>query len=133
MVRTIGVRTALIMPALTRCFYYSCMERPVARHSSVLNVVSVSVADRLPFGQPIRYEAVCATPNPCWQLERTEVTQKDRTYEIAMYGRYDGQPCIQIVGSINVSGTLQTTERGIYTLRFHRTDGTALERQVIVE
>ncbi len=121
------------IPALVCvCTMLSCAERPTAIQTSPVAVVSASLPDTVTLGEPIRFEAVCSTANPCWELERVAVNTIGFTYEITIYARYDGRPCIQTVGTLNVKSTLLPKQPGIYTLRFGSSAHKGLEKTVVV-
>lgn len=127
------LRRFMYIPALLcACTIVSCAERPTVLQTSSVAVVSVSLPDTVTLGEPIRFEAVCSTPNPCWELERAAVHKTGFTYDVTIHARYDGRPCIQVLGTLNVQSSLLPEERGTYTLRFASSSEKALEKTVVV-
>lgn len=95
-------------------------------------VTAVALPDTVSLGQPVVFEATGTTPTPCWTFARFDVARSGRRYDITAFARYDGRPCVQILGSFTAGASVVPTERGVHVLRFWRTPTRSLELTVVV-
>ncbi len=112
---------------------FSCDEENRKKYEiAAVPVVNVTIQDTVFFPNPIEYEVTCTTPNPCWLYGRTELNQMGNLLTIKIFAKYDGQVCIQILGSINVAGKIFPKERGPHYLKFWQSETQTLDRTIIV-
>lgn len=123
---------ALIIP--TFVFFGRCSDKPSDSISvSPVGVLSVVVPDTVRIGSPITLKATCGTPTPCWEFERFEVFHHDKQFTVTVLARYDGRPCIQVLGSFNADTSIVVQEPGTYTFRFNQGESSILEKSVVVQ
>ena len=74
------------------------------------------------------------TPTPCWHYFQTEKSQDDFVYTAKIFGKYDGQPCLQMTGSfIREEVTITFLSSGVKTLRFWQNDSTYLDTTITLQ
>ncbi|MBX2991513.1 MAG: hypothetical protein KF749_10150 [Bacteroidetes bacterium] len=123
---------ALIIP--TFILFGRCSDKPPDSVSvSPASILSVLIPDTVRLGSPITLEASCGTPTPCWEFERFEFIQHDKQINTTVFARYDGRPCVQVLGSFKADTSVVVGERGTYTFRFNRGEDSFFERSVVVQ
>ncbi len=83
-------------------------------------------------GSEVKVTTVYATPTPCWYYYRTESTNNDIVYTSKVYGKDDGQPCIQVIDSIARSEKIIFYSAGVKTLRFWQNDSQYLDTTITI-
>jgi len=125
------IHALLVVSALTLT---SCGEKTAeSLQLSPVSVASVAISDTVLLGQPVVFKTTCSTPTPCWEFERFEITEDGRQYNVKVFARYDGRPCIQILGSFKANSSVVPKERGTYTFRFWHTQKQSLDTTVVIQ
>jgi len=60
------------------------------------------------------------TPTACWKHQKTKIEQNDNSYNIKIYAKYSGEPCIQIPGKLETLVQLKVEGRKKFTLIFRQ-------------
>lgn len=66
-------------------------------------------------------------PTPCWHYFKTESTNDDKVYTSKVYGKYNGEPCIQVLSKLKHEEKITFYTEGEKTLRFWQNDSTYLD------
>lgn len=122
----------LFVPVLIAGFG-SC-EPNVPRQHEVREVPvrSVTMPDAPRSGDTLLILMTCSIPTPCWEYERTDISRVDSLITIRVFARYDGQPCIQIPGTLSATARVTVPRAGTYRFRYLHPDRTMFERVVNV-
>lgn len=84
-------------------------------------------------GKQVIVTAVYGTPTPCWYYYRTENTNNDVVFTSKVYGKDDGDPCIQVLGSFKHDEKIIFSSSGEKTLRFWQNDSTYLDTTITIQ
>lgn len=122
----------LFLPVLVLAFR-TCEPGPTV-HQTVreVPVIAVTMPADPRAGEPCSIDLTCATPTPCWEFHRTDITHSDSLVILRVFARYDGRPCIQIPGTITATATVTLARAGLYQFRFTGRDSTQAVRELIV-
>ena len=82
-----------------------------------INSVAVS-------GRTVTFSLVCATPEAgCWKYLRTDQSAGDGKYLVTVQGqRTTNDPCLQVIGSVQVSTSITVPGPGTYEFSFWQYD-----------
>ena len=92
------------------------------------NIQSIEI-----LGNQVKATTVYGTPTPCWYYYKTESTNDGNVFTSKVFGKYDGQPCVQILGSFKRVEQILFQTRGIKTLRFWQNDSTYLDTTITLQ
>lgn len=84
-------------------------------------------------GKQVIVTTIYATPTPCWYFYKAENTNNDIVFTSKVFGKDDGDPCIEVVGSFTHTETINFISNGEKTLKFWQNDTTYLDTTVIVQ
>ncbi len=96
-------------------------------------VLSVTLRDTVNIGEPIVFETTCGIPNPCWEFQRFEISQRGFQYYVKVFAEYDGRPCIQVLSSFKAGTSVLPTERGKYVFSFWQSEDQTLDTTTVVK
>ena len=72
------------------------------------------------------------TPTPCWYYFRNETTKNDTVYTSKVYGKDDGNPCVQVLGSFSHEERILFQTGGEKHLSFWQNDSTWLDTTIFL-
>lgn len=101
--------------------------------TQALPVIAVTMPGTLQAGDSLIAEVTCGTPNPCWEFQRAEITRTDSVYSVAIIARYDGRPCIQVLGTLTARIAVLPPGPGSYHFTFTQAEGSTLRKSLAVQ
>ncbi|HQI42114.1 MAG: hypothetical protein B6D44_13300 [Ignavibacteriales bacterium UTCHB2] len=84
-------------------------------------------------GNEVKVTTTYVTPNPCWYYYKTESQNFRDTFISKVFAKYDGEMCIQMLGSFNHEETILFTGSGNKTLKFWQNDSTYLDTTITIQ
>lgn len=84
-------------------------------------------------GNQVNVTTVYGTPTPCWYFYKAENTNNDVVFTSKVFGKDDGDPCIQVIGSFNHDEKIVFSSSGKKTLRFWQNDSTYLDTTITIQ
>jgi len=70
------------------------------------------------------------TPTPCWYYYRTESTNNNFVFTSKVFGKDDGEPCIQVLWSFTHDEKIIFSSGGEKTLRLWQSDSAYLDTTI---
>jgi len=70
---------------------------------------------------------------PCWYYYKTESNNDDNAYTSKVFGKYDGEVCIQVVSSLKHTEQIHFLTSGAKDLRFWQDDSTYLDTTITLQ
>jgi hypothetical protein len=71
-------------------------------------------------------------PTPCWHYYKTESSDNDLVFTSKVYGKYEGDPCVQIVSSLPREEQITFQTLGEKILRFWQNDSIYLDTAILL-
>jgi len=84
-------------------------------------------------GNQVTVTTVYGTPTPCWYYYKTESTNNDIVFTSKVFGKDDGDPCIQVTASFTLEEKINFSSKGEKTLRFWQNDSTYLDTIITLQ
>lgn len=84
-------------------------------------------------GNQVIVTTVYGTPTPCWYFYKAENTNNDVVFTSKVFGKDDGDPCIQVLGSFKHDEKIIFSSSGEKTLRFWQNDSTYLDTTITLQ
>ncbi len=101
---------------------------------SEISPLSVRKIDKIKIaGKQISATINIETPTPCWNYLRTDKSQSDSTYTAEIFGKYNGDPCQDVLSSITQKETITFSSPGEKRLRFWVNDSTYLDTLINIK
>ena len=76
---------------------------------------------------------VYGTPTPCWYYYKTESTNNDIVFTSKVFGKDDGDPCIQVLSSFTREEKIIFFTKGEKILRFWQNDTLYLDTTITLQ
>ena len=70
---------------------------------------------------------------PCWNYYKTESNNDDNVFTSKVFGKYDGETCVQIVSSLKHTEQINFLTSGTKDLRFWQNDSTYLDTTITIQ
>ena len=70
---------------------------------------------------------------PCWNYYKTESSKDDNVFTSKVFGKYNGEVCIQVVSSLKHTQQVTFLTAGSKDLRFWQNDSTYLDTTVVIQ
>jgi hypothetical protein len=122
----------LIFITIIFSLFYSCDTNE--SDNSMMQPFGAAKIDSIEInGKQVIVTAVYGTPTPCWYYYKTERTNNDVLFTSKVFGKDDGNPCIQVLGSFKHEEQIIFLNTGEKTLRFWQNDTTHLDTTIIVQ
>ncbi|MCC6255581.1 MAG: hypothetical protein IT276_11750 [Ignavibacteriaceae bacterium] len=113
-------------------FFYSCDTNEV--DNSMIQAFGATSIDKIQIsGNEVKVTTTYGTPTPCWYYYKTENQNFRNTFISKVFGKYDGQPCIEVTGSFRHEETILFSGSGNKTLRFWQNDSTYLDTVIVIQ
>jgi len=84
-------------------------------------------------GNQVNVTTVYGTPTPCWYFYRNEITNDGNVFSSKVYGKDDGDVCVQMTGSFPREEKILFPTNGVKTLRFWQNDSTYLDTTITIQ
>ena len=84
-------------------------------------------------GSEVKVTTTYGTPTPCWYYYKTENQNFRNTFISKVFGKYEGENCVQMTGSFSHEETILFTGIGEKTLRFWQNDSTYLDTIITIQ
>lgn len=82
----------------------------------------------------VSFTVECSVPNPCWCYVRTDQTISGNTLLLKVFaGPLNNEPCIQVVSTVDASGSVALPAKGTYTVRFWKSDEATIDTTIAVQ
>ncbi|NOX19264.1 MAG: hypothetical protein GXO87_13405 [Chlorobi bacterium] len=78
-------------------------------------------------GKQVAVTATYSISTPCRYYYKTESANDDNVFTSKVFGKYDGESCVQVVSSLKHTEQVNFLTAGIKKLRFWRNDSTYLD------
>lgn len=101
--------------------------------SRIFPVETVKVKNLSISGKQITVTTVHETPTPCVYFYFNEVTNDGTVFTSKVYGKYDGEPCLQVVSAFDYTEKFTFSSGGVKTLRFWQNDSTYLDTTITLQ
>ena len=99
--------------------------------NSFISPLSASKIDSLIIeGKKVTITTSYTLPTPCWYYLKTESTNDNNIYTSTVFGKYDGEVCIQILSSLQHTEQVFFTTKGDKQFRFWQNDSTYLDTTI---
>lgn len=115
------MRTSAIL--VMSLFFRMCSE-PVSPDLPQSRLPVSHIASVTLVGRSLTFELVCTVPEAgCWRFLRTDHVTNNRSHAISIQGqRTTGNPCGQVLGSINVTTNITVDGPGVHSFSFWSND-----------
>ncbi|MBZ0181576.1 MAG: hypothetical protein K8F60_03905 [Melioribacteraceae bacterium] len=70
---------------------------------------------------------------PCWYFYKAENNNVNDVFTSRVYGKYDGEICVQVVSSLKHTEKINFTTSGTKNLRFWQNDSTYLDTLIVIQ
>ncbi|MCH8568729.1 MAG: hypothetical protein LAT67_10715 [Balneolales bacterium] len=80
----------------------------------------------------ISFDLVGLTPNPCWTAASPTYEKTGTTFNITQRGYPSNQPCVDVLGTIETSISLNVAPGTEYTFKFWRFDEATLDTTITI-
>ncbi len=94
---------------------------------SASKINSVKIA-----GKQVTVNVTYFLPNPCWHYYKTVSYNNDSVFTSKVFGKYNGETCIQMVSSFEHSQKINFSTRGEKLLRFWKNDSTFSDTTITI-
>lgn len=84
-------------------------------------------------GKKVTITTIYTIPTPCWYYVKTESSNDNSVFTSKVFGKYDGEICIQVVSSLKHSEQVNFSTIGIKKLRFWQNDSTYLDTTITLQ
>ena len=84
-------------------------------------------------GNQVKVTTSYGIPTPCWYYYKTESQNFRDTFISKVFAKYDGEMCIEVIGSFNHEETISFSGNGNKTLRFWQNDSTYLDTVIVIQ
>ena len=84
-------------------------------------------------GKQVTVNVTYFLPNPCWHYYKTVNSNNDTVFTSKVFGKYNGELCIQVVSSFEHSQQINFSTRGEKLLRFWQNDSTFLDTLITLK
>ncbi len=95
------------------------------RPFGVANIVSLQIN-----GNQVTVITGYGIPTPCWYYYKTERTNNNIVFTSKVFGKDDGDPCVQVLGSFIHEEKINFSSKGEKTLRFWQNDSMYLDTTI---
>ena len=113
-------------------FFWGCSTSVTDYEPEVIPAYAHVIHD-VEFGNnTITISVFSGAPDPCYNSVSPKITMNENDYQIQLYQKSTGQPCIQILGSILHEITLPASSGYAYTYRFNRFNEAPLDTTIII-
>ncbi len=93
---------------------------------------AIKIDDVQVTGKKVTLVTSYSVPTPCWFYYRSESSTDDKVFTCKAIGKFNGDPCVQVIGSIKHKTTVSFLTPGIKTLRFWQSDSTYLDTVISI-
>ncbi len=70
---------------------------------------------------------------PCWYYYKTERNNDDNVFTSKVFGKYEGETCVQVVSSLKHTEQIIFLTSGTKDLRFWQNDSTYLDTTITIQ
>jgi hypothetical protein len=111
-------------------FSYACItdNGDVTRPLSAMRIQSMNIS-----GRSISFVIRCETPTPCWTYVKTEQASSDNEIRFKVLGRSSGDPCVQVLSSLDAPATTILPSAGTYSFRFWQYNDKSIDTTITVQ
>ena len=81
--------------------------------------------------QHIEFYTIAEVPSPCNYYSKTEITHEIDDYFITIFSRYDGEPCLGVLDTIQANISINPTS-GNKTFHFWYSDSTNIDTTISI-
>lgn len=127
------MKTKIIFPIVLLFLYCfnGCQEN--LNSNSIITPLPLMKIDSIDIKQNlVKITSTYITPNPCYYFYKTEIKGNDSVKTLKIYGKYDGEVCIQILGEIKRTDTVVFNRLGAKKIRFWQSDTTYKDTTIFI-
>lgn len=102
-------------------------------HSMTSALTAIKIDSLQVIGKQVTITATYLISTPCWYYYRTESTNDNSVFTSKVFGKYNGEICIQVLSSLKHKEQVNFLTGGIKELRFWQNDSTYLDTTVTLQ
>jgi hypothetical protein len=99
-------------------------------NSSILPIAAENIQSIVILGNEVTVTTIYGTATPCCYYYKSENTNDGNVFTSKVFGKYDGEPCVEMIGSFKRVEQIVFQSKGIKTLRFWQNDSTYLDTTI---
>jgi hypothetical protein len=84
-------------------------------------------------GKQVTTTVTYSTGTPCWYYYKTESSNDNNVFTSKVFGKYDGETCVQVVSSLKHTEQVNFLTSGTKNLRFWQNDSTYLDFTITLQ
>jgi hypothetical protein len=84
-------------------------------------------------GGQVIITATYGISTPCWHYFRTESSNDDNVFTSKVFGKYDGEICVQVLSTLKHTDKIKFFTFGAKELKFWQNDSTYLDTTITLE
>ena len=102
-------------------------------HSMISPLTAIKIDNLQVIGKQITITVTYSIGTPCWYYYKTESSNDNNVFTSKVFGKYDGEICIQVVSSLKHTEQVNFLTAGTKDLRFWRNDSTYLDTTITLQ
>jgi hypothetical protein len=102
-------------------------------HSMISPLTAFKIDSLQISGKQVTATVIYTIGTPCWYYYKTESSNDDNTFTSKVFGKYDGENCIQVVSSLKHTQKVNFLTSGAKDLRFWQNDSTYLDTTITIQ
>jgi hypothetical protein len=102
-------------------------------HSRITPAGAMEILNLQINGNRVTATTLHGTPNPCYYFYRKDTSRNDSMYTAKVYIRYDGEICIQVLGTITHEHVITFPTQGEKRLSFWQNDTTYIDTTIVIQ
>lgn len=95
---------------------------------SAIKIDSVQINDK-----QVTTTVTYSIGTPCWYYYKTESSTGNNDFTSKVFGKYDGENCVQVVSSLEHTEQVNFLTSGTKELRFWQNDSTYLDTTITIQ
>jgi hypothetical protein len=84
-------------------------------------------------GKQVTITVTYTISTPCWYYYKTESSNDNNAFTSKVFGKYDGENCVQVVSSLKYTEQVDFLTVGTKGLRFWQNDSTYLDTTITLQ
>ena len=101
---------------------------------SMISPLSATKIDSIQInGKQVTTTVTYLIGTPCWYFYKAENNNVNDVFTSRVYGKYDGEICVQVVSSLKHTEKINFTTSGTKNLRFWQNDSTYLDTLIVIQ
>jgi len=102
-------------------------------HSMISPLKAIKIDSVQIKGKQVTTTVTYLIGTPCWYYYKIESSNNDNVYASKVFGKYDGEICVQVVSSLKHTEQVNFLTSGTKDLRFWQNDSTYLDTTITLQ